>query len=235
MTVVEGHTVTMVCQASGKAFSSRSCSHLGYFPCHLLCYVFFSFPPSRLPSSCHHLVQTPGPVAVETHGEQRSLDADWRGAAGFRTVHLQRHQRARLQRSLHTDGGGEWVSGLDTVTKTRILLPITSKTSVVNLHAGPPYATSLPDQVKLRPRDSLSLQCLAHGSPPITFEWSRVGHAGLPAGTETTRSGKLMIAQVRTSDSGTYKCVASNHIGSSEALAKVVIRGESIVVLLAGL
>lgn len=42
-----------------------------------------------------------------------------------------------------------------------------------------------------------------------------------------------MIARVRTSDSGTYKCVASNHIGSSEALAKVVVRGESVIVLLA--
>lgn len=109
------------------------------------------------------------------------------------------------------------------------------KNKCCHLHAGPPYATSLPDQVKLRPGDSLSLQCLAHGSHPITLEWRRVGHTGLPAGTETTRAGKLMMAQVKTSDSGTYKCVASNHIGSSEALAKVVIRGELIIVLLAGL
>ena len=107
------------------------------------------------------------------------------------------------------------------------------KPSVVVLHAGPPHATSLPDQVKLRPGDSLSLQCLAYGSHPIQFDWSRVGRTALPAGTETTRAGKLMIAQVKTSDSGTYKCIASNRIGTSEALAKVVIRGESIIALLA--
>lgn len=41
-----------------------------------------------------------------------------------------------------------------------------------------------------------------------------------------------MIARVRPSDSGTYKCVATNHIGASEALAKVVVRGEADVVLL---
>lgn len=70
-------------------------------PSPLLCFL------SRLPSSCHHLVQTPGPVAMETHGQQWSLDSDWRRAAGFGTVHLQRYQRARLQRSVHTDGGGE--------------------------------------------------------------------------------------------------------------------------------
>lgn len=103
---------------------------------------------------------------------------------------------------------------------------ITLKTGVVP-SSGPPYATSLPDQVKLRPGDPLSLQCLAYGSHPIQFEWSRVGRAGLPAGTETTRAGKLTIAQVKSSDSGTYKCVASNHIGTSEALAKVIIRGDS--------
>ncbi|XP_056892197.1 basement membrane-specific heparan sulfate proteoglycan core protein-like isoform X1 [Takifugu flavidus] len=92
---------------------------------------------------------------------------------------------------------------------------------------SPPYATSLPDQVKLRPGDSLVLQCLAHGSHPIQFEWSRVGRPSLPAGTETTKAGKLMIARLRTSDSGTYKCVATNHIGTSEALAKVVVRAAS--------
>lgn len=122
---------------------------------------------------------------------------------------------------------------MDTVTGLDVP-PITLKTTCVPppLHAGPPYATSLPDQVKLRPGDPLVLQCLAHGSHPIQFEWSRVGRPSLPAGSETTKVGKLMIARLRTSDSGTYKCVATNHIGTSEALAKVVVRGEAVVALL---
>lgn len=41
MTVVEGHTVTMACQASGGLFSGRFSSHLGSFPCCLLSYVLF--------------------------------------------------------------------------------------------------------------------------------------------------------------------------------------------------
>lgn len=96
------------------------------------------------------------------------------------------------------------------------------------LRSGPPYATCLPDQVRLHPRDALALQCLAHGSHPIQFEWSRVGRASLPPGAETTKDGKLLIAHVKLSDSGTYKCVATNHIGSSEALAKVIIKGELV-------
>lgn len=82
--------------------------------------------------------------------------------------------------------------------------------------------------MKLRAGDSLGLQCLAHGSHPIQFEWSRVGRPALPAGAETTTAGTLMIAHVKTGDSGTYKCVATNHVGTSEALAKVVVRGESV-------
>lgn len=94
------------------------------------------------------------------------------------------------------------------------------------LHAAPPYATCLPDQVRLQPGDSLRLQCLAHGSHPIHFAWSRVGRASMPPGAETTKDGRLLIAHVRLSDGGTYKCVATNHIGSSEAVAKVIVKGE---------
>lgn len=86
--------------------------------------------------------------------------------------------------------------------------------------------------MKLRPGDALLVQCLAHGTHPIQLEWSRVGRPGLPAGAETTKDGKLMIAHVKTSDSGTYKCVATNHIGSSEASAKVTIKGELLFISL---
>ncbi|XP_061685304.1 basement membrane-specific heparan sulfate proteoglycan core protein-like [Syngnathoides biaculeatus] len=89
---------------------------------------------------------------------------------------------------------------------------------------SPPYATSLPEQVKLQPGDALSLRCLAHGSHPIQFEWSRVGRGNLPAGSQTTKDGQLVIAHVKMNDGGTYKCVATNHIGSSEALAKVIVK-----------
>ncbi|KAM3864607.1 adhesion G protein-coupled receptor E5-like [Diretmus argenteus] len=89
---------------------------------------------------------------------------------------------------------------------------------------SPPYTTCLPDQVRLHPGDALRLQCLAHGSHPITFHWSRVGRAALPAAAQTTKDGKLVIAHVKLAESGTYKCVASNHIGSSEALAKVTVK-----------
>ncbi|XP_062395904.1 basement membrane-specific heparan sulfate proteoglycan core protein-like [Sardina pilchardus] len=90
---------------------------------------------------------------------------------------------------------------------------------------SPPYATTLPDQVAARAGDALRLQCLAHGSHPITFQWSRGGGASLPSGAKSTSEGALLIGQLSSSDSGVYKCTATNHVGSHEAQARVTVKG----------
>ncbi|ROL54822.1 Basement membrane-specific heparan sulfate proteoglycan core protein [Anabarilius grahami] len=90
---------------------------------------------------------------------------------------------------------------------------------------SPPYATILMDETVVRPGDALRLQCLAHGTHPIRFRWMRVGGASMSPGAESTKDGLLKIARLKASDSGTYKCVATNHVGSSEALTKVTVRG----------
>lgn len=82
------------------------------------------------------------------------------------------------------------------------------------------------DEVVARPGDALRLQCLAHGTHPIRFRWTRVGGQAMSPGAETTKDGLLKIGQLKASDGGTYKCTASNHVGSSEALTKVIIKGE---------
>lgn len=91
--------------------------------------------------------------------------------------------------------------------------------------SAPPYATILMDETVVRPGDALRLQCLAHGTHPIRFRWMRVGGASMSPGAESTKDGLLKIPRLKASDSGTYKCVATNHVGSSEALTKVIVRG----------
>ncbi|KAI7811189.1 secreted immunoglobulin domain 4 precursor [Triplophysa rosa] len=88
----------------------------------------------------------------------------------------------------------------------------------------PPYATILMDEVVARAGDAIRLQCIAHGSHPIRFRWMRVGGSAMSLGAETTKEGLLKIGQLKVSDSGTYKCIASNHVGSSEALTKVSVK-----------
>ncbi|XP_051982788.1 basement membrane-specific heparan sulfate proteoglycan core protein-like isoform X2 [Xyrauchen texanus] len=90
---------------------------------------------------------------------------------------------------------------------------------------SPPYATTLMDEIVARRGEAVRLQCLAHGSHPIRYRWTRVGGAAMSTRAETTKDGLLKISQLKVRDSGTYKCVATNHVGSSEALTKVTVMG----------
>ncbi|XP_066516585.1 basement membrane-specific heparan sulfate proteoglycan core protein-like isoform X2 [Hoplias malabaricus] len=87
----------------------------------------------------------------------------------------------------------------------------------------PPYATSVPDVVAARRGDPLLLQCIAHGSHPITYRWIREGGASMSSAAKITQNGKLTIAQLKVSDSGVYKCVATNHVGTGDTFATVTV------------
>ncbi|XP_054634283.1 basement membrane-specific heparan sulfate proteoglycan core protein isoform X11 [Dunckerocampus dactyliophorus] len=86
----------------------------------------------------------------------------------------------------------------------------------------PPYATSVPDDVAVRVGEVIRLQCLAHGTPPLTYTWTKLD-GGLPSRAQVS-DGDLQINLATTEDAGSYKCVASNKVGHSEVLAKVAVR-----------
>ncbi|KAB5523745.1 hypothetical protein PHYPO_G00155990 [Pangasianodon hypophthalmus] len=87
-----------------------------------------------------------------------------------------------------------------------------------------PYATTIPDRVTARRGDSMRVQCIAHGSHPISYRWTRVGGAAMSSGAKITKEGVLTIAQLKVTDSGTYKCMATNHVGNSETFVTVTVR-----------
>ncbi|KAJ6656843.1 hypothetical protein lerEdw1_003174 [Lerista edwardsae] len=87
----------------------------------------------------------------------------------------------------------------------------------------PPYATSLPDAASIRAGEVLQLQCLAHGTPPLRFAWTKVN--GSLSGRAVVREGILHISPATPRDSGTYRCLVSNRVGSAEALAQVQVQG----------
>uniref|UniRef100_A0A8C4GJP6 Heparan sulfate proteoglycan 2 n=1 Tax=Dicentrarchus labrax TaxID=13489 RepID=A0A8C4GJP6_DICLA len=86
----------------------------------------------------------------------------------------------------------------------------------------PPYATSMPDDVAVRVGEVIRLQCLAHGTPPLTYTWAKLD-GNLPPRAQVS-GGDLQINLATAEDAGSYKCVASNKVGNSEVVAKVTVR-----------
>lgn len=74
----------------------------------------------------------------------------------------------------------------------------------------------------VRVGEVIRLQCLAHGTPPLTYAWSKL-EGRLPPRAEVN-GGDLQINLATAEDAGSYKCVASNKVGSSQVVAKVTVR-----------
>lgn len=80
----------------------------------------------------------------------------------------------------------------------------------------------MPDDVAVRVGEVIRLQCLAHGTPPLTYSWTKLD-GNLPPRAEVN-GGDLQINLATAEDAGSYKCVATNKVGNSEVLAKVTVR-----------
>uniref|UniRef100_A0A8C7BY28 Basement membrane-specific heparan sulfate proteoglycan core protein n=1 Tax=Neovison vison TaxID=452646 RepID=A0A8C7BY28_NEOVI len=98
--------------------------------------------------------------------------------------------------------------------------------ATIALHVeSPPYATTVPEYASVRAGETLQLQCLAHGTPPLSFQWSRVG-GSLPRRV-TARNEMLRFEPAAPEDSGRYHCRVTNKVGSAEAFAQVLVQAGS--------
>lgn len=82
----------------------------------------------------------------------------------------------------------------------------------------------MPNDVAVRVGEVIRLQCLAHGTPPLTYTWTKLD--GNLSPRAEVREGDLQINLATSEDAGSYKCVASNKVGNSEVIAKVTVRCE---------
>lgn len=80
----------------------------------------------------------------------------------------------------------------------------------------------MPNDVAVRVGEVIRLQCLAHGTPPLTYTWFKV-NGDLPPRAQVN-GGDLQINLATTEDAGNYKCVAGNKVGNSEVIARVTVR-----------
>ncbi|XP_058499022.1 basement membrane-specific heparan sulfate proteoglycan core protein isoform X3 [Solea solea] len=84
----------------------------------------------------------------------------------------------------------------------------------------PPYASV--SDVAVRVGEVIRLQCLAHGTPPLTYAWTRTDGPLSPRAQ--INGGDLQINLATAEDAGSYKCVATNKVGDSHVEAKVTVR-----------
>ena len=90
--------------------------------------------------------------------------------------------------------------------------------------AAPTVAVS-PARMTVNKRKTASFQCLVTGNPKPVSTWSKLEGKSekiLPATTD----GKLILDDAAVSDSGVYKCSASNVLGQTQALVRLVVNGK---------
>ncbi|XP_014849228.1 PREDICTED: basement membrane-specific heparan sulfate proteoglycan core protein isoform X5 [Poecilia mexicana] len=178
---------------------------------------------SQMPSAPRVLV--PEPLMVVVEGQTATLRCD---AYGFPSPvitwsklrsSLPRRQKL-VNNSLVLQSVGRQDSGEYICSATNNLG--TSEVTIMLEVETPPYVTSVPDDVAVRVGEVIRLQCLAHGTPPLTYTWTKLG-GSLPSRAQASE-GDLQIDLATSEDAGSYKCVASNRVGNSEVVAKVTVR-----------
>ena len=92
--------------------------------------------------------------------------------------------------------------------------------------SAPTVAVS-PALMTVNESGSASLQCSATGYPKPTTVWSK-----LESQSEIRQSvvsgGKLVLKNVKASDSGAYQCSAANILGQAQAQVQLVVNGKCI-------
>uniref|UniRef100_A0A3B5MDC4 Ig-like domain-containing protein n=1 Tax=Xiphophorus couchianus TaxID=32473 RepID=A0A3B5MDC4_9TELE len=186
---------------------------------------------SQMPSAPRALV--PEPLMVVVEGQTATLHCD---AYGFpspvimwsklRSTLPWRHKvvnNSLVLQSVGRQDSGEYICSATNnmgTSEVTIMLEVESE--------SPPYATLVPDDVAVRVGEVIRLQCLVHGTPPLTYKWTKLDGV-LPSRAQASE-GDLQIDLATSEDAGSYKCVASNRVGKSEVVAKVTVRCKLLLI-----
>ena len=90
--------------------------------------------------------------------------------------------------------------------------------------AAPTVAVS-PAKMTVNESKTASFQCSVSGNPKPVSTWSKLEGKSEKILSATT-DGTLILPNAAGSDSGVYKCSASNILGQAQALVRLIVNGK---------
>lgn len=89
------------------------------------------------------------------------------------------------------------------------------------------------DSLKVLAGSDVSIDCLAHGTPPPIISWRRNGKDVRSSGrrgqfviTELSEGSRLAITQITSQITGHFECVATNTGGADRTASSITVLGE---------
>ena len=89
-----------------------------------------------------------------------------------------------------------------------------------------PVVAVSPKTLTVNEGGSASFQCSVSGNPNAVIMWSKTNKHSSRA---VMSGGKLLLKNLRGSDSGTYNCSAVNILGQAQALVQLIVNGKIII------
>ena len=93
--------------------------------------------------------------------------------------------------------------------------------------SAPVIAVS-PKTLTVNEGGSASFQCSVSGNPKPAINWSK-RNSQSQISRSLAAEGKLLLMNVRGSDSGTYNCSAVNILGQAQALVQLIVNGKTFM------
>ena len=86
-----------------------------------------------------------------------------------------------------------------------------------------PFVAVSPKTLTVNEGGSASFQCSVSGNPNPVIVWSKTNRQ---SSRSLVSGGKLLLKNVRGSDSGTYNCSAVNILGQAQELVQLIVNGK---------
>ena len=91
-----------------------------------------------------------------------------------------------------------------------------------------PVVAVSPKTLTVNEGRSASFQCSVSGNPKPAINWSK-RNSKSQISRSLASEGKLLLTNVRGSDSGTYNCSAVNILGQAQALVQLIVNGKTFM------